>query len=261
MLEQEEAFLAAFGLLFRTVFILFLTLSSALPCKEKLEILLAPYLLPEDHPVKHKLDKIFSKNSVLLNLKTLRNAGFLKAKPRPFTELIVTKHKKIPGYIFKLYLDCQRYNHQKPEYQLWIQRIKGANKVRKTIAELGFDREFKVPKKWIYILSKTPCCEIGYYKKQTILVVEDMQLLTKENNDKKWGSDQVSQGLLDHLYLILKKTGLSDGAKPDNIPFSVDGKIAFIDTQSHHEKVKYHRLVKWLSKENKEWWRNLIEKK
>lgn len=219
----------------------------------------SPYLMADEHPIKASLDRLFSSSRVILNLKTLKKAGFDKAKPRKFTDLIVTTHPNFPGYIFKLYLDAQRYHKGLPEHHYWILRIQGAEKIRKEIAVLGLNNIFKVPKKWIYALPTHPKIASGYLTKYYILVEEDMELLSSKKNKARWASDNVPQTTLKNLLKILKKIGLKDCLKPDNIPFSKDGRIAFIDTQTFDEKVDFKRLIPHLSKNNQTYWKSLLE--
>lgn len=211
--------------------------------------------LPQNHPVHRKLDQIFAKERPLLSLKTLRRAGFQKTRPRKFTHLIVTRHPKIPGYIFKLYLDAQRFPHGKAESHFWKMRIQGAKKIRRLIAQKGWDKIFKVPRKWIY---KTPSrgLDCDYPVKLTLLVEEDMDLLPSQENRKRW--KKISPQKLRALHTILNKNGLKDCAKPDNIPFSRDGKIAFIDTQTHgEESIAYKKLLPFLNAPMQTYWKKL----
>lgn len=218
-----------------------------------------PYLLPLEHPIRPLLQILFSEKRATLNLKTLKKAGFQKAKPRKFTNLIVTKHPAIPGYIFKLYLDAQRHHKETPEYAYWIARVQGANLVRQYIYDHFLEDRFKVPAKWIYELPAS-CREEGYAVKNFILVEEDMALLSDEQNKELWKSNFVTFSLLQELYGILHTVGLYDAAKPDNIPFSTDGKIAFIDTQTFGKKnVRYEKLTPFLSKENQEFWKIMTQ--
>lgn len=227
---------------------------------DKIKTAIAPYLMPEDHPIKPLLDSLFSSSRVILNLETLEKAGFAKAKPRKFTKLIVTKHPSFPGYIFKLYLDAQRFHKNKPEYYFWLLRAKGADKVRAEIARLRLENSFKVPQKWIFQLPEHPSPPEGYYTKYYILVEEDMDIVSKEDNEQLWASSYVTNFLLDGLFAILKKVGLGDCVKPDNIPFSIDGRVAFIDTQTHGSKhVKYKDFTHYLSKPNQTYWKIIIE--
>lgn len=247
------------GLLFKVVITFFFFFTSFAdakqPSKEDL-VLISPYLMPQDHPIKPFLDHLFSSSRVIFNLKTLERAGFDKIKPRKFTELIVTKHYALPGYVFKLYLDTQRYHKNRPEYYYWMLRAKGAKQISKNIKEHHLEAMFKVPQKWIYALPERPKPSKDYYPKYYILVEEDMAILSDHDNQELWGSDYVSTHLLDNLFFLLKKLGLQDCAKPDNIPFSSDGRISFIDTQTFGSKeIYYEKLTSYLSDTNQAYWK------
>ncbi|MFA6915116.1 MAG: hypothetical protein WC222_01850 [Parachlamydiales bacterium] len=219
-----------------------------------------PYLLPNDHPIKASLDSFFSKKRVIFNRKTLEDAGFANTTPRQFTSLIVTTHPNYPGCIFKLYLDVQRYHHRTSELYLWLLRVEGAEKVRHVIAEHHLDSFLKVPKKWIYFLPDQAKIPDGYYPRHYILIEEDMELVSNTENRTYWSSEKVTPSLLNAVYLVLSEVGLSDCAKIDNIPVSKDGKIAFIDTQTHGKgKVPFHRLNKALSSGNRAYWKYISE--
>ena len=204
------------GLIFSfllAVSLIFAPLAASPPVSKSVKSAVAPYLLPEDHVIRPLLEKIFTRSRVILNLETLEKAGFEQVMPRKFTSLIVTKHPQVPGYIFKIYLDAQRYHKNTPEHEYWIMRIQGAERVRNFIQSNGWEMSFKVPHKWIYELPKTPKPSSDYQTKYYILVEEDMNLLSSSDNKKAWGSDQVTHELLDQFYRILKKIGLADCAK------------------------------------------------
>lgn len=259
----EEDLSVAFGLCFRLLFAFVCICIGELHAKQpspQTREAVTPYLLPSNHPLKSILDEIFSQRRVLLNLKTLEKAGFDKAKPNLFTDLIVTRHPKMPGYVFKLYLDAQRYHKGMLEHEIWLQRIQGAQKVHHFLKLYNLENQFKVPQKWIYAVPEKPRAPKGYDAKHYILIAEDMQIFDKAENEALWKSDYVTEDLLKNLYLILRKIGLSDCAKPDNIPFSADGRIAFIDTQTHGVKrMSYSKLTTFLSKENKSDWKKLTK--
>lgn len=217
------------------------------------------YLLPESHPIKPFLDYLFSQSRVILNLDTLEEAGFIFDKPRKFTNLIIAKHFLLPGYIFKLYLDAQREHKDKPEHYFWMLRIEGAFQVRQIIENYRLQEWAKVPQKWIYVLPSLQKVPSGYKTKKTILVEEDMQILSQKENEDRWSSAFVSPEHLFSIYLILTHVGLSDCAKPDNMPFSKDGRISFIDTQTYGREVPLEELNSWLSDENQVIWKHFID--
>lgn len=216
-------------------------------------------LLPEDHPVKETLDSIFSKSRVLLSIESMKGAGFSPVKPRKVTRLIVTSHSKTPGYIYKVYLDTQYYYKGVPELTLWQKRIAGAQKIRTLVNDNNWGHLFKIPQKWAYKLPKKPSPPKEFLRKDYILVEEDMELLSAKENKLAWKNPQlVTEELLKALCCILKEVGLSDCVKIDNIPFSKDGRVAFIDTQSFDEGTpSLSNLSSSLPKERKAYWKSL----
>lgn len=252
------------GWIFKLILALFLvgshTCTYADESPQRVQQKVAPYLLPDDHFIKPTLDAIFGNMRATLNLKTLVKAGFNKTHPRQFTGLIITKHPGVPGFVFKLYLDAQRYHKEQPEYYYWILRIQGVQRIEEVIAAYGLESLFKCPKKWIYALPKDPKPPEGYLDKSYILVEEDMDLMSSKANGKRWRSNAVTHEMLDQLFLIIHEAGLADSTKPDNIPFSTDGRIAFIDTEIHgKKKIDYSNLLPYLSNKNQAHWNSLIE--
>ena len=65
-------------------------------------------------------------------------------------------------------------------------------------------------------------------------MVEDVQILSSEENSFYWKSKLVTKDLLEAVVHVVTDTGLVDSVKIDNIPFTKEGKIAFIDTEAHH---------------------------
>lgn len=222
-----------------------------------------PYLLPEDHPVKPVLDEIFSSSRVIRDENTMEEAGFIEPHIRAFSHLVIGKHPDIKGYIIKTYLDVQtECNRGLPEHELWIERIKGSILIRDTIKTHIWEKIFKVPKKWIYILPDSPSPPFGFYRKNSILVEEDMDLCSHKRNEEIWNSEIVNRKLLKKFYYLITEVGLVDCAKPCNAPFSNDGKIAFIDTESFNEwPIRYKSLIKHLTPEMQVYWQKLILKK
>lgn len=214
-----------------------------------------PYLLPDDHPIKPSLDRIFSRSRAILNTRTMRKAGFVNPKVRKWTHIIVTTHPELPGYVIKTYLDAQRYHNHQPEHKRWIVRISGARAIQEMLDENGWNHLFKVPKKWIYALPETPGVAKEYLRKHFILVEEDMHLVGKRKNKDMWRSSSITIEHLDALYQILRRLGLSDCVKPDNLPFSCDGRIAFIDTDSYMKgHVPYRKLTPHLCRPMQKYW-------
>lgn len=222
----------------------------------------ARYFLPEDHPAKAVLDDIFGKRRAVLNLKTMKAAGFAVNDPQKFTRMVLARHPRLQGYLIKTYLDSQKAHKNKPEEYYWIKRIEGANATRAYIEQNGWQATFAVPQKWIYPLPAEPSPPDAFDRIDFILLVEDMNILDDEANRKKWKSDAITKDMLKELTKILEAVGLSDCAKPDNAPFTKDGRIAFIDTQTHHSwPVTYKKMDPSLSATMKPYWKKLTKDK
>lgn len=226
---------------------------------EKVWRMVTPYLMPEDHPLKKKLDELFSKKRYLKNGRKLLQAGFLNKRREPYTKVIVTRHKDMPGYIFKIYTDDRPGFKDDPEYLTWIYRARGARLARREIKERGWEAYFKAPKKWIYALPPYPEAKEGALQKNFILVEEEMDILSMREIMPKWRNGTITKEHLNMLFTIITRIGLKGGCKVDNIPICKDGRIAFIDTQSnlrHH--LPYERLFQVLEGDLKEHWQHLI---
>lgn len=248
----------ALGVFFKLIILCFTSVALCYAAPSHID----PYLMPENHPAKPILDEIFSKSRAILNMKSMVKAGFIDPYPRKFTRLVVTKHPLLEGYIIKTYLDAQRYYKKKPEHHYWILRIQGAQAIRDAIEKNGWQEHFKVPHKWVYPLPETPAPPKEFLAKKYLLVEEDMQLRSQKENKTQWRSETVTFEWLDRLFQLLDELGLHDCASIDNIPFSIDGRVAFIDTQTFHRwPVDYDKLKHFLSDEMKIYWSQLAKNK
>lgn len=220
----------------------------------------SPYFFPETHPLKETLDAIFSNSRVIFSEESMRSAGFINPKPQKHTQMIVTKHPDLPGLIIKTYFDCQRYFEKMREDEHWLQRIEGARLIQELVNDHGWQDHFKIPKKWIYPLPVYPEPSKKFQGKYFILVEEDMDLCDSAANKVLWGSAFVTPELLDQVYFIVTELGLYDSPSPDNLPFSHDGKLAFIDTQYFYIwPIGYRKLNSVLSKEMLRYWKSITK--
>lgn len=226
--------------------------------------LVEPYLMPESHPLKKKLDKLFSQSRVLSSRTTLVAAGFEDKKPEPVTKIIVTRHKEMKGYIFKIYTDDYLdYHHGEPEHFTYIRRARGSKLIRDEIAKKGWQSTFKAPKKWIYALPASPDpLRPDHVRRNFILVEEEMDLLSKDKMKEKWQNGTMTKEHLDKLYYLTTRLGLRGCCKYDNVPICKDGKIAFVDTQSNLRwPIAYNRLARVLKGDMLTYWQNLTQDK
>jgi hypothetical protein len=226
---------------------------------ESLHLQIEPYKLPDNHPAKLNLDIIFAKANVLTSENTMREAGFYTPQPRP-RGLIISGHPMLQGYLIKAYLDT------KPicEWKEWIQRVKGAHSIQNALDKFRSNDQLKVPKKWIYTL---PAVNSIAHKgklcpKLTILIVEDMELLSDKDNLSHF-SDIITPQHLTALFQVIIECRLGDSHNPFNIPFSKDHKIAFVDTERtgiENFSLKYLRFLgNYLSPDMKEFWNGLTQ--
>lgn len=216
---------------------------------------LEPYFLPSTHPIKPKLDRLFKKR-VTLTKETFEKAGFDKIKLRNPTNIVVGKHPDLQGYLVKAYLD---YQPVPVDWWNWARRITGALAIQECLHQHGFSG-FCVPRKWIYPLPDPIVPDrTGFCRKNFILIVEDMHILDHEETLKGYKKKMTKQKLK-ALYTILTEVGLIDSVFPSNVPFTTQGKMAFIDTEHHHlQPVPYIRLKPYLSSTMQEYWQLLID--
>lgn len=212
-----------------------------------------PKLIPFDHPVKKKLDKIFSKPHVNHDITTLHAAGFSFYEIRNPVHTIVAKHPKIKGHIIKLYTDIQL---ERDEWVYWLQRIQGAELIAEAIVNKGYENIFSVPKKWIYLLPNT---NGDPERKNFILVAEKMYLIDYEENRLKW-LNKLSHEWVYAIYDMLQTLGLYDSVYIDNLAFTKNKKLCFVDTE-HYLKwpVPFQKLNRRFSNEMQVYWKELTQ--
>ncbi|MCE2983923.1 MAG: hypothetical protein LW832_10220, partial [Parachlamydia sp.] len=221
---------------------------------------LKPYLLPENHPIKAKLDRLFSSKRVILTPETFKEAGFKRYRQGRFSRIMASPHADFPQYFFKGFPDSDVT--VKADWYKLRGRIEGAKAVRTWIADNHLEGLFVVPNKWLYPLPETPAPPKSskYLRKNFILVADNMRILDHEKNEKAYRS-RMNKKMLDHLYRMLDDVGLYDSVYAFNMPFNKEGKIAIIDTEYFYRwPVPFHKLTKYFSKEMKAYWEHLIEK-
>src|SRR5262245_34761862 len=93
-----------------------------------------PYLLPQNHPLKAKLDALFLRQRVIQNEKTFQEAGFKTLCHNMGSFIRVASHRKMPGHLFKVYLDSELNKKMHKPGWVWLaRRCEGAAKIRKVI--------------------------------------------------------------------------------------------------------------------------------
>lgn len=217
---------------------------------------LLPYLMPSDHPAKKTLDRLFSSPDVLISDQALKKAGFKQIGARGYSKAKILKHKKLKKYIIKAFTDDQE---AVVDFAICKRRIDGSHVIRAVIDRHQLHHLFKVPQKWIY---QVPRKQESLQEKNFILIAEDMEIFDSRGNYIMWnGRAYITKEILDALFLVLTEAGLIDSVFIDNIPFSLDEKIAFVDTEHFHKwPVPYGRLTCFLAKKLQFYWMDLILK-
>lgn len=204
------------------------------------------YLLPLNHPIKAKLDKLFKSKDATENKKNLKKSGFLGTKPGLWSHTIVTQHPKLKGYYFKLHTNDQK---DIDSYTLLKTRVAGARSLQAAIDRHKYNKYFKVPKKWLYLVPNSS---------KFILVAEDCHLITEKGSQAKWKNTNDPK-ILTAFFTILQEEGLIDSVQCKNTAFSLDGELCFIDLEHHHQwPVPFNQLLPFLSSKMQKHWNDLI---
>lgn len=215
-----------------------------------------PYALPEDHTVKKFLDQVFSDSRPIANSVAMKKAGFSIPADKE-QDLIVAYHPQIEGYVIKYYYD----NHNINEAPYWLLRMKGLARVEKAIDKFGYGDIMKAPKKWVYEIPNTDkvVANEGVYPKKYLIVAEDMQVVSRKENDRLYKEELTAQQMK-AIYDVLKETWLYDCVYVDNIPFSKDGKITFVDTEDFDRKpIKFKFMASAFPEKLQTYWKELTK--
>lgn len=221
---------------------------------------MSPYLLPENHPAKPALDRMFSSTRVTLCPETFQAAGFKRYRPGRFSRIMASSHPDLKNYFIKAFADTEL--GIKSEWQKLAHRVEGARATRKCIVKNGFEKHFKVANKWIYPLPADPSPPTSpkFLRKNFILVAENMRILDHSANEKMY-KKKMTHKLLRELFTIIQEVGLWDSVVAFNVPFCKDGKLAFVDTEYHHKwPVRFERMNRYFSKNDLPYWEELIRK-
>lgn len=219
-----------------------------------------PYLFPENHPMKPKLDRLFSSTRVTMTNETFKKAGFKRNRIGRFSRIMASSNPKLEGLFIKAFADTELLIPA--DWKKLLHRIEGARSIQACILRHGYQDTFKVPNKWLYPLPADPSPPNNpkrYLRKNFILVAEDMRIYEHDKNEKYY-KKKMDRNKLNMLFTIFEEEGLFDSVYAFNVPFCKDGKLAFIDTEHHHRwPVPYHKLDKYFSKDMRQYWNRLVK--
>lgn len=167
-------------------------------------------------PIFAQLASLFRNKKMFDSYSKFENEGF-KLVAHAEHKAMAGTHKSTPGYIFK------KYSNDKPgKKQLlnYLRRVEGARILRTFIAEHGLSRVI-APKKWLYELPSS-------FPERYLVVAEKLDLRDEKSTLSAY--DRISKEQTRELATILYYfRGMNSTAK--NLPYTDDGKIAFIDTE------------------------------
>jgi hypothetical protein len=210
----------------------------------------APFILPPTDPVAIKLNQIFSSPHVIKNEKEFKKAGFellfnrmrSNKMNRARCFLKVARHPALPGYLFKLYLQEEACSEMPSLQRRLIQRCKSASMVRNRIQKDNL-RYFTVPNKWLYAVPKT---------KLFVLVVQDMQLETRDESKRAW-KRQITTSHLKELYRLCSD-GYISIALDQNVAYTKLGNFSCIDTEFPKRVLDLRKVKRHLSRKMSAAW-------
>lgn len=132
-------------------------------------------------------------------------------------------HKRLRGYLVKKYNNDKAGKDQLRNY---MHRVEGSRLLRTFIAEHNFTRVV-APQKFLYELPSS-------FPERYLVIAEKLDLVSRSATEKAYG--RIDRPQVRELATILYYfRGLNSTAA--NLPFTEDGKIAFIDTERwHHDK-------------------------
>jgi hypothetical protein len=179
-------------------------------------------------PIAALLKELFTDPGMFDSFDSFSSEGF-RLVEHSENKIMSGSHKRARGYLFK------KYNNDKPskkQLKNYMRRIEGARLLRSFIAEHGF-QHVVAPQKWLYELPSS-------FPEPYLLVVEYLDLVSREDTESSY--DRIDKAQLRELATILYYfRGLNSTAA--NLPFTEDGKIAFIDTERWHHDKDYLRKV------------------
>jgi hypothetical protein len=213
------------------------------------------HILPANHPGKPALDAIFLSSRVTKDEAAFQDSGFTTLFQKSRSFIRVARHPSLPGYLLKAYLDSeQRQKGNRAGWEWLARRCEGAEKIRKII-EQNKIKNFQVPGKWLYPLPSQP--NATSLDQPFVLLVDDMDLVSKRENEAAWKS-MITREHLNELYLIITRAGGSS-YRPDNIWLTKHDKFAFVDTEYPAQKFDYDSITSYLSPEMRNYWVNLAQ--
>ena len=167
-------------------------------------------------PIVGQIGRLFTNKKMFDSYDDFADEGFELADHAEH-KIMAGTHKSVPGHMFKKYNDDKPGKKQVVNY---MRRVEGSRLLRAFIAEHGFTRVV-APAKWLYELPSG-------FPERYLVVAERLDLVSEKETLQNY--ERISKEQVRELATILYYfRGLNSTAA--NLPFTEDGRIAFIDTE------------------------------
>ena len=173
-------------------------------------------------PPEIDLDSLFQRKSIFDSIDDLEEAGFQIVRASTKNRVTVFSHASLPGYLFKKFLRDVKHPYKK-QIASYKKRVRGAHALKAHVEALNID-SIVVPRKW---LCELPRRFRSDGKRQYVVIVEKYDLLTRDKTNQLYRT--IPKDTIRDLCTIFYAFKRVDFAAR-NMPFTPEGKIAFIDT-------------------------------
>ncbi len=208
-------------------------------------------LMPPDHPLQKKLNKLFNNPKLFQSPQQMKQAGF-EIINNLHRGLMVASHPSIKNYLIKKFQDHIPQDKQLNNY---LKRINGARALNHFI-KANHLQHIVVPQKWLYRLPKR-FSDSKTGKNSYVLIVEQLDICEggkDPNGDLAKRYYNMDLSILKELCItVYYFRGLD--SMLHNMPFTHQNQIAFIDTERWDWKREGYlkQAMPFLSKDRQEY--------
>jgi len=199
--------------------------------------------MPFDDPAALDLVSLFRDARMFESRASWAAAGFEVLNRQNNGKIMVARHPSARGLLFKKYVDEISQDDQRRNYE---RRLEGAGRLRSYVANHGLSHVV-VPRKWIVELPRA----VSRKEPSHVLVVEQIDLLDEEQTRAAY--QQIELPVLRDLCTVLFHfRGMDSNGK--NLPFTVDGRIALVDTEHWDRSTRkdyLHQVGEYLSRRSR----------
>jgi hypothetical protein len=192
-------------------------------------------------PVLPDFRGLFQEPHMFDSARSWRSVGFSVEGEGVWSSIMVASHPSVPAWLFKKYSNVIPLKEQLENYR---RRVEGADKLRAFIADQRLTR-LVVPWKQLHALP----AEFSRKGPGDHVLVVEKQALLEASASKQMFRKLDREDLRQLCTALLAFRGLDSGVR--NVPFTVEGQIAFIDTERWDErranKIYLRRIREYLS--------------